>query len=563
MAVIKSPLLFFVTSPRTPFKMRPEIELLVRNFAGQKWTANAKLQASFMEKLAQLPAFEGAYSQNDPALSARDRITRGPKSLGFVNLDIISLTPAGQQFIDDDYSEDALLRQLLKFQLPSPFHKANSRIAQKFCVRPYLEILRLINSLGRLSFDELCLFGMQLTDWHDFNNVKNKVLRFRVAKQKHQGQYKKFLHSRQKSIVSKIYANEIATGNIHTRESSLVSLEKFIATKKGNMRDYADACLRYLRATGLVTVSNPGRTISIIESRRDEVEYILKTVKRDPVFVTDKKAYCSYLYKANTPSLLIDNRKTLENKATKCAAVESIDEARNLVPSELRKRIKRVQEAQRRAIIDAQITELKSFTKYNEVVNVFCDIRRKDVYDPPLAMEWNTWRAMTMMDGGNIHANLNFDDAGNPISTAPGNNPDIVCDYDSFIVTVEVTLLSGNKQYDAEAEPVARHLGAIKEKTCKPAYCLFVAPTINPSTISHFFMLHKTTVRHYGGKSVVIPLTLDRFVNMLAQSKNCGYIPSPDKVRQFCEYSMTAANASSNEEEWYSAISRKADNWLA
>ena len=328
------------------------------------------------------------------------------------------------------------------------------------------------------------------------------------------------------------------------------------------MRDYADACLRYLRATGLITVSNPGRTISIIESRRDEVEYILKTVNRDPVFVSDKKAYCEHLYNADTPTLLTDNRNTLERKAEKCAAVPSASAAKGLASSELKKRIKHAQEAQREAIIDAQITELKTFAKYDEVVSVFDDIKAKDVYDPPLALEWNAWRTMTMMDGGNIRANLTFDDAGNPLSTAPGNNADIVCDYGDFTVTVEVTLMSGNKQYDAEGEPVARHLGDIKSKTGKPAYCLFVAPTINPSTVSHFYMLHKTNVKHYGGKSVVIPIKLDSFVNMLTQSKNCGYIPSPDKVRAFCEYSMSAAETAEDEEEWYSAISQKADNWL-
>ena len=30
-------MLFFTTSPRTPFKMIPEIELLGNNFSGQKW----------------------------------------------------------------------------------------------------------------------------------------------------------------------------------------------------------------------------------------------------------------------------------------------------------------------------------------------------------------------------------------------------------------------------------------------------------------------------------------------------------------------------------------------
>jgi len=29
--------IFFVTSPRTPFKMRDEIKLLIDNFQGKKW----------------------------------------------------------------------------------------------------------------------------------------------------------------------------------------------------------------------------------------------------------------------------------------------------------------------------------------------------------------------------------------------------------------------------------------------------------------------------------------------------------------------------------------------
>ncbi len=124
-------------------------------------------------------------------------------------------------------------------------------------------------------------------------------------------------------------------------------------------------------------------------------------------------------------------------------------------------------------------------------------------------------------------------------------------------------MMSGNKQYDAEGEPVARHLGDIKTTTGKDAYCLFVAPTINESTISHFFVLHHTNIKHYGGKSVVIPLTLDRFVGMLVQSKNSGSIPSPDKLQAFCEFSKSAADRASNEKEWYEAISKRADNWLS
>lgn len=43
-------MLFFTTSPRTPFKMIPEIELLDTNFSGQKW--NKVSQIEFMNLLS-------------------------------------------------------------------------------------------------------------------------------------------------------------------------------------------------------------------------------------------------------------------------------------------------------------------------------------------------------------------------------------------------------------------------------------------------------------------------------------------------------------------------------
>lgn len=562
MATIKSPALFFVTSPRTPFKMRPEIDLLVREFPGKRWTANVRLQAEFMQKLARLPEFAGAYNQNNPALSARDRITRGPKALGFVDLENISLTPAGKVFLDGELADEALLRQLLKFQLPSPFHLANPRISKVFRIRPYLEILRLVCTLGHLAFDELCLFGMQLTDWHDFGKTVAAIERFRAAKNENRGRYKQFAKAQRELVVRKLYETDISAGKIKTRESAREDLGNFIKTKANNMRDYADACLRYLHATGLVTVSNPGRTVSIIESRRREVEFLLETVPRDPVFVGDNAAYRNYLFSDDEPRLLSDDRKTLEEQALDFDAVGSLAEAGQLTLPELKQTIKSARIARRDELVSRQISELKSFADYDDVITVFEKIKSKDVYDPPLALEWNAWRTMTMLDGGNVRANLSFDDAGNPLSTAPGKHADIVCDYGSFVVSVEVTLMTGVKQYDAEGEPVARHLGDIKAKTGKPAYCLFIAPKINESTISHFYMLHKTNISHYGGKSVVIPIELDRFVNMLKQVGKRDRVPGPGKIRSFCEYSMTAADSAADEREWYMAVSRKADAWV-
>ncbi|MDP3915328.1 MAG: hypothetical protein Q8R96_16505 [Bacteroidota bacterium] len=118
MARIDSKVIFVTTSPRTPAKMIPEIELLNSNFSGQVW--NTETQLAFMELLKEENFFNGA-GANDPAFSARDRINRAPKSLGFVLLSpVISLTPAGLELVTSRRKEEIFLRQLLKFQVPSP-----------------------------------------------------------------------------------------------------------------------------------------------------------------------------------------------------------------------------------------------------------------------------------------------------------------------------------------------------------------------------------------------------------------------------------------------------------
>lgn len=162
MGKIDSKTLFLTTSPRTPDKMIPEIELLNRNFNGQKWNHNT--QVAFMNILKEENFFNGK-GENDPAFSARDRINRAPQSLGFITLSPnINLTPAGKALISHKRTEEIFLRQLLKFQIPSPFH-VPSKKASVFCVKPYLEIFRLIHFLGTLKFDELKIFALQLTDY--------------------------------------------------------------------------------------------------------------------------------------------------------------------------------------------------------------------------------------------------------------------------------------------------------------------------------------------------------------------------------------------------------------
>ena len=557
MARLQGRTLFFITSPRTPMKMVPEIDLLVREFTNKPWNVNT--QEAYMKSLAEDPNFEGTGSPKDLAFSARDRINRGPKALGFVDIKpTIQLTEAGKRFLDEDTAEESLLRQLLKFQLPSPFHTETESISSVFSVKPYLEIFRLIYTLESVTFDEIMIFGMQLTSYNKFDEIVSKIKKFRQEKKRHRGSYKTFMGEYRDREIEEIYKYEIATGKTKTRESKDASLAKFIKTKASNMRDYTDACFRYLRATGLVSISQRGKSLSVLPEKLTEVKYFLDNIDRRPIYVTDEKAYKKYLFNAALPVLYTDNRENLEQEVSRFG----VTDIKNTSTVELKKALRHVIIERKDKLIAEQVKRIKTYKAYTDVLETFKDIKQSNFYDVPLMLEWNTWRAMTMLDGGNIHANLKFDDNGQPMSTASGNTADIVCDYGDFLLSVEVTMQTGQRQYEMEGEPVSRHLAKLKKEQDKEAFCFFIAPKINDACIAHFYTLHLTNISYYGGKSVIIPLELSVFEKMVEQSGKASYEPNSEQVRRLCQYSMKVAQSASSEAEWYQAIRNKALNWL-
>ena len=421
-------------------------------------------------------------------------------------------------------------------------------------------MLRLIRTMGTLKFDELQMFGMQLTDWRDFNHIVHKIETFRIAKTKNKKSYRKFKSEYLQNELKAIYAKRITDGDIKTRESTDRSLDKFLKTQSSNMRDYADACFRYLRATGLVNVSQLGKSLSIIPARIPDIDYLLATVDRNPCFVNDDIQYITYLGDPTLPKLLTDNRSALVNRLH--TDFPNVHFRQNTDTEELKDLLFQLIETRKTETLQKQIVSIKNYELYDDIQTTFNQIKNGELYDTPLMLEWNTWRAMTMLDGGLIKANLNFDDFGNPLSTAQGNMADIECDYGDFRLNVEVTMTNGQRQYDMEGEPVSRHLGKMKKATGKPCYCLFIAPTINEACIAHFYTLHHTNISYYGGKSVIIPLPLDIFQKMLENSYKADYVPNAKQVRTFFEYSEKLIKNCENEKQWFEEIKQFAMNWM-
>src|SRR5690554_2534311 len=182
----KTKALFGFTSPRTIEKIIPEIKILSENFEGQKWSGNEQVQIDFFQTLFDSEYYEGDTFPSNPALAARDRITRAPKALGFVDLQpTIKLTEAGKLLLAEKRLDETFTRQLLKFQLPSPYHTQSKTV--NFNVKPYLELLRLIKELGSISKTEIALFFSQLTNYNDFDKVVAKIKEFQKNSKPYKG----------------------------------------------------------------------------------------------------------------------------------------------------------------------------------------------------------------------------------------------------------------------------------------------------------------------------------------------------------------------------------------
>ena len=554
--------LFFITSPRSPYKMKEEIALLVEKFSGQKWVANRQVQEDFYRELVNSDFFDGVF-EGDITFKARDRITRGPKALGLVSLEpSISLTDAGRNYVYGRRPHEAFTRQLLKFQFPSPFHFDSQG---DFFVRPYLELFRLIYELGDLSKDEIAAFVIQLIHLSKYESVKQKIIQFRsdlAQIDRNRTNYKRFFDEVFTREVEVTYARQLAEGDILTRESSDNSRTKFIKTKKANHRDYADAATRYLRETRLVSFrSSRSNKLYIPNDKRVEVAWLLAKTPRHPVFVDDTQAYQAYLFTAGSPQLFTDDREKLLAAIQETDPMLSLDSLLPLSLEELKDIKERLLQEKVEREIAVQVNQLQLYEDYADIISLYEDIRARNVIDAPLFMEWNTWRAFVMLDDGEIVGNFRFDDAGMPLSTAPGNQADMVCVYENFDVLVEVTLSTGATQYKMEGEPVPRHLGNHKTNTGRDSYCIFIANSIHEATLAHFYSLHKIPIAYYGGVSKIIPLTVTDFKQMLAVAYNKTAKPTASDIYAFVQTASDLTLTASDEQDWYQGIAQLVKKW--
>ncbi|MBI3909602.1 MAG: AlwI family type II restriction endonuclease [Armatimonadetes bacterium] len=213
------------TSPRSPEKLPDELALLSR-FEGQLW--NEDTQTRFARALAEAEFFEGSVSATEPDFSARDRVNRAPKTFGFVRIQRgtpLEITPAGRELIGRRNVDDLLLRQLLKWQYPSANHGGRD-YRELFCIRPFLEVLRLVRDLGGLTKTELAIFAVPLIRYEDYEDVTASIRAYRAALSRVRGNAarKQFARDALRRRIREIYDADIRAGRIARAKPPRVKL---------------------------------------------------------------------------------------------------------------------------------------------------------------------------------------------------------------------------------------------------------------------------------------------------------------------------------------------------
>jgi hypothetical protein len=151
---------------------------------------------------------------------------------------------------------------------------------------------------------------------------------------------------------------------------------------------------------------------------------------------------------------------------------------------------------------------------------------------------------------------------GMPLNYAPGNQPDIESEFEDFGIITEVTMSSGNTQYKMESESVPRHFGKTKEVIGKELYCLFVAPTISEGALAHYFNLNRMNTRLYGGKTKIIPLSIEQFIEFLKVGIEHKF-SDPNKLKNWLEEQWTINQSVEDEIGWSSKIAKNLKLWAA
>lgn len=294
--------------------------------------------------------------------------------------------------------------------------------------------------------------------------------------------------------------------------------------------DYADTNLRYLKATGLV--QSKGRGLALIPEKHVFIE---KLVQDTGIPDSDRAYLITLCQGATLPTdhqdsalVVLDDllqqlhRRGIPFNSTGKPTGTPADIANiRYEIEELLSEQNEVEYATRQALEWEEIAAYMDLiiSRKNKKALPNGDEIEVPKAEAPAYFEWVLWRAFLAI---NSLANkpyearrFKIDQDFLPVGTAPGGGPDLIFEFDDFVIVVEVTLTDNSRQEAAEGEPVRRHVADLVlhygEQSGKPVYGLFIANRINSNTAETFRIGVWFTHADDKMRLDIIPVTLAQF----------------------------------------------------
>ncbi|HLP59129.1 MAG TPA: AlwI family type II restriction endonuclease [Candidatus Deferrimicrobium sp.] len=481
----------------------------------------------------------------DPQIKQFITLTKFPGLSGMP----YEITPNGHRLIQAESTaeqQECFLRALAAYKIPSIFEERYD--CSPFSpLRFVLQILLALEKNGAeavIGFDEMALFVQRRTPDDGLEKVVAEILTSREARNK-SGNKKKF------------DANRLLEAGEGKEE------------KAGTLKDYADLNFRYLKATGLFQAR--GRGIILMPEKHTLCELLVAEVEQ----IYNKANYVNTLWSgARLPTddkiKAIEVIHNLSGQLEKYGEKLEIRDITGQSVEELSQYRYRLEERLRRQKERVFATEQAGhWQDIAESMNAFKGSRGKIVLpngemgsipggEAPAYFEWIIWRAFLAIDSlTNMPweaRKFKIDQDFLPLSHAPAGGPDMVFEFEEFVLVVEVTLSSSSRQEAVEGEPVRRHVAEIAEtfeNTDKKVYCLFISINIDSNTAETFKIGNWYKKDNTRLPLQIVPVTLDDFSELFSAGFKTGR-PDPMKIRQF----LLECRAMSNKDapEWKKAI---------
>ncbi|AWD68660.1 AlwI family type II restriction endonuclease (plasmid) [Priestia megaterium] len=522
------------------------------DFMGRKWRSCFS-QLGFITNKFKRNLKPG---ETDPTIA---KAIEGNPELGLTGK-AYELTPSGLRLVEAitvKEQQECMLRALLAYEIPSIIEPKNGE--ESF--NPFIFILQVLKRLGTLK-KPLGLSKVEMgivqsyREHSKVNEVINEIIKFRQLRDK---------------AIGRVAKRKVDRDLIDQLASS-------VALKSTSIKDYSDVNFRYPRLTGLV--SHKGKRLVISDVMAPVVDTILAEGPKING-IENSKNYLIRLWEG--AELPTDNELTARQEINRFRSLlVEYGVEKSIIPIiPDTNDVARLNQVRLRLEVLYQQTLEKKFaieqTKEEQVKEIIAYLKKLDkqpfdeeaydidIEDEPAYLEWGVWRAFLainhLVNEPHVARRFKVDQDFFPIGCAPGGGPDMIFEFEDYVLVVEVTLTTSSRQEAAEGEPVRRHVAKEKVKVAaasgKPVYGLFMARSIDNNTAETF----RIGVWYTGDEPDfinIVPITLKQFISMMEKYQMVRF--DNKEFRRILDSCLIPRNA--HAPAWKAEIQKVVDNFV-